>query len=376
MAALSPGSKLGPYEILSSLGAGGMGEVYRARDTRLGRDVAIKVLPPHLADSLEARQRFEREARAVSSLSHANICPLFDVGSQDGVEYLVMEYLEGETLAVRLAKGPLKMDEVQRIAVEIADALEKAHRQGIVHRDLKPGNIMLTKAAAKLMDFGLAKPSMNLLLANDLLTPSGPTMSVAALTSAASPLTQKGMIVGTFQYIAPEVLQGKEADARSDIFSLGCVLFEMATGKRAFEGKSQLSVFTAILEQEPPRVSHLQPLAPKGLDEIVSDCLAKDPEERYSSAHDVKLQLRALDLRRASTGQSPSEPTLQAGTIAGLHSKLNSSRIFCRTTSSASRRSGLSSAKLYRSSTSRAETVKLPSTLPAALSRVRRSSWS
>jgi eukaryotic-like serine/threonine-protein kinase len=301
---MDAGTKLGPYEIVGPLGAGGMGEVYRARDTRLGRDVAIKVLPTHLSENSEAKQRFEREAKAVSSLSHANICPLFDVGSQDGVEYLVMEYLEGETLAARLAKGPLKMEEVQRIGVEIADALEKAHRQGIVHRDLKPGNVMLTKSGAKLMDFGLAKPSMAMTAASDLMTPSGPTMSVAALTSATSPLTQKGMIVGTFQYIAPEVLQGKEADARSDIFSLGCVLFEMATGKRAFEGKSQLSVFTAILENEPVLVSSLQPLSPKGLDEIVKNCLAKDPEERISSAHDVKLQLRGLDAKNTGTASA------------------------------------------------------------------------
>ena len=298
--ALLTGTKLGPYEIVAPLGAGGMGEVYRARDTRLGREVAIKVLPTHLAENSEAKQRFEREARAVSSLSHVNICALFDVGSQNGADYLVMEYLEGETLAKRLEKGPLKMEEVQRIGIEIAEALEKAHRQGVVHRDLKPANVMLTKAGAKLMDFGLAKPSVAMTAASDLLTPSGPTMSVAALTAATSPLTQKGMIVGTFQYIAPEVLQGKEADARSDIFSLGCVLFEMATGKRAFEGKSQLSVFTAILENEPPLVSSQQPVAPKALDEIVKNCLAKDPEERISSAHDVKLQLRALELRTAS----------------------------------------------------------------------------
>lgn len=294
------GTKLGPYEIVAPLGAGGMGEVYRARDTRLGREVAIKVLPTHLTENSEAKQRFEREARAVSSLSHVNICPLFDVGSQNGVDYLVMEYLEGETLAQRLEKGPLKMEEVQRIGIEIAEALEKAHRQGIVHRDLKPANVMLTKGGAKLMDFGLAKPSIGMAAASGLLTPSGPTMSVAALTSAASPLTQKGMIVGTFQYIAPEVLQGKEADARSDIFSLGCVLFEMATGKRAFEGKSQLSVFTAILENEPPLVSSQQPVAPKALDDIVKNCLAKDPEERISTAHDVKLQLRGLEPRSAS----------------------------------------------------------------------------
>jgi serine/threonine protein kinase len=298
--ALLTGTKLGPDEIVAPLGAGGMGEVYRARDTRLGREVAIKVLPTHLAENSEAKQRFEREARAVSSLSHVNICALFDVGSQNGADYLVMEYLEGETLAKRLEKGPLKMEEVQRIGIEIAEALEKAHRQGVVHRDLKPANVMLTKAGAKLMDFGLAKPSVAMTAASDLLTPSGPTMSVAALTAATSPLTQKGMIVGTFQYIAPEVLQGKEADARSDIFSLGCVLFEMATGKRAFEGKSQLSVFMAILENESPLVSSQQPVAPKALDEIVKNCLAKDPEERISTAHDVKLQLRALEPRAGS----------------------------------------------------------------------------
>lgn len=297
---LAAGTKLGPYEIMGPLGAGGMGEVYRAKDTRLGREVALKILPEHLANTTEAKQRFEREARAVSSLSHANICPLFDVGSQGGMEYLVMECLEGETLAQRLARGPLKMEELQRIGIEIVEALEAAHRQGIVHRDLKPGNVMLTKSGSKLMDFGLAKPSMGMTAASDLLTPSGPTMSVAALTAAVSsgsPLTQKGMIVGTFQYIAPEVLQGKEADARSDIFSLGCVLFEMATGKRAFEGKSQLSVFTAILENEPLLVSSLQPIAPRLLDDVVKNCLAKDPEERYSSAHDVKLQLRSLEPR-------------------------------------------------------------------------------
>ncbi len=310
---LTAGMKLGPYEIVGPLGAGGMGEVYRARDTRLGREVAIKVLPTHLAENSEAKQRFEREAKAVSSLSHANICPLFDVGSQDGVDYLVMEYMEGETLASRLLRGPLKIEEVQRIGMEIAEALEKAHRQGIVHRDLKPGNVMLTKAGAKLMDFGLAKPSMAMTAASDLMTPSGPTMSVAALTSAASPLTQKGMIVGTFQYIAPEVLQGKEADARSDIFSLGCVLFEMATGKRAFEGKSQLSVFTSILENEPVLVSSLQPLAPKGLDEIVKNCLEKDPEERISSAHDVKLQLRALERRTASAASGVMATPVKTG---------------------------------------------------------------
>src|SRR5579871_152445 len=196
---LAPGTRLGPYEIGDSLGAGGMGEVYRAKDTRLGREVAVKILPQHLADAPEARQRFEREARAVAGLNHPNICALYDVGSQDGLEFIVMELLTGETLAQRLLRGPLKIDELQRAGVEIADALHKAHLQGIVHRDLKPANVMLTRSGAKLMDFGLAKPSAGLSPASDLLTPSGPTMSVAALTaSASSPLTQKGMIVGTF----------------------------------------------------------------------------------------------------------------------------------------------------------------------------------
>ncbi|MGB7928700.1 MAG: serine/threonine-protein kinase, partial [Terriglobales bacterium] len=241
--ALTSGTKLGPYEILSPLGAGGMGEVYRAKDTRLDRTVAIKVLPTHLSSDPELKQRMEREAKAISALQHANVCTLFDIGSQDGTDYLVMEYLEGQTLAERLAKGALPIDQVLKIATEIAQALEKAHQQGIIHRDLKPANIMLTKAGAKLMDFGLAKPELSIASrAIGPLTPSTPTMNLASLTSAASPLTQKGSIVGTFQYMAPELLQGGEADARSDLFSFGCVLYEMITGRRAFEGKSQLSV--------------------------------------------------------------------------------------------------------------------------------------
>ena len=214
--ALTAGSKLGPYEIVSPLGAGGMGEVYRARDTRLDRTVAIKVLPQHLSANPELKQRLEREAKAISSLSHPNICVLHDIGSQDGVNFLVMEYLEGQTLAERLAKGPLATDQVVKIGAEIAEALAKAHRQGIVHRDLKPGNIMLTKAGSKLMDFGLAKPEMTISAGvKGPVTASTPTMNLASLTSATSPLTQKGSIVGTFQYLAPEVLQGVEADARS-----------------------------------------------------------------------------------------------------------------------------------------------------------------
>ncbi len=297
---LTSGSKLGPYEIQTRIGAGGMGEVYRARDTRLGRDVAIKVLPENLSNDAELKQRLEREARAISSLNHPHICTLHDIGSQDGADFLVMEFLEGQTLSDRLTKGPLPLDQVLKIGSEIADALEKAHQQGIVHRDLKPGNIMLTKAGAKLMDFGLAKPKVAIgAQAVSPFTPSTPTMNLATLTSASSPLTQKGSIVGTFQYMAPEVLQGMEADARSDIFSLGCVLYEMLTGRRAFEGKSQLSVFTAILEKDPDPVTSTQPLTPQILDLVIRGCLAKDPGERFQSAHDVAINLRSVASLRA-----------------------------------------------------------------------------
>ncbi len=277
--ALSPGARLGPYEILAEAGSGGMGEVYRARDTRLDRIVAIKILPEHLSHDAARRQRFEREARAVSSLSHPHICTLHDIGHQDGTDYLVMEYLEGETLAHRLEKGPLALEQMLRYAIEIADALEKAHRQGVVHRDLKPGNVMLTKSGAKLLDFGLAKASL--------------TSGAAELTAAtlSRPATAEGTIVGTLQYMAPEQLEGKEVDARSDLFALGAVLYEMATGKKAFEGKSQASVIAAILEHEPPAISSLQPMVPPALDRVVKTCLAKDPDERWQTAHDLKLQL-------------------------------------------------------------------------------------
>ncbi len=291
--ALTSGTKLGPYEIQSLLGAGGMGEVYRARDTRLDRTVAIKVLPSHLSSDLELKQRMEREAKAISALQHGNICTLHDIGTQDGTDFLVMEYLEGQTLAERLQKGPLTLDQVLKIATEIAHALEKAHSHGIIHRDLKPANIMLTKAGAKLMDFGLAKPELGIASrAIGPLTPSTPTMNLASLTAAVSPLTQKGSIVGTFQYMAPELLQGAEADARSDLFSFGCVLYEMTTGRRAFEGKSQLSVFSAILEKDPDPISASHPLAPPMLDRVVSACLVKDPADRLQSAHDLAMNLR------------------------------------------------------------------------------------
>ncbi|MGA7218056.1 MAG: protein kinase [Candidatus Sulfotelmatobacter sp.] len=306
--ALTSGTKLGPYEIISALGAGGMGEVYRAKDTRLDRTVAIKVLPAHLSSSPELRQRMEREAKAISALQHANICTLHDIGTQNGTDFLVMEYLEGQTLAERLKKDPLPLDQVLRIGTEIAQALEKAHQRGIIHRDLKPANIMLTKAGAKLMDFGLAKPEVAIgSQAVGAFTPSTPTMNLASLTSASSPLTQKGSIVGTFQYMAPELLQGAEADARSDLFSFGCVLYEMITGRRAFEGKSQLSVFSAILEKDPDPVSASQPLAPPMLDRVVSACLAKDPADRFQSAHDVAMELHWIaSLRHAPVGtESP-----------------------------------------------------------------------
>ncbi len=247
--ALSSGTKLGPYEIQSALGAGGMGEVYRARDTRLDRTVAVKILPAHLSSNPEAKQRFEREARAISSLNHPHICTLHDVGHQDGTDYLVMEFLEGETLAERLRKGPLPMQQLLKYGIEIGQGLDKAHRTGVVHRDLKPGNIMLTKSGAKLMDFGLAK-------ATPLIAPSSSGLSMTQSTPVdAHPLTTQGTIVGTFQYMSPEQIEGKEADARSDIFAFGAVLYEMVTGNRAFEGKSQLSVASAILERDPAPIS-------------------------------------------------------------------------------------------------------------------------
>src|SRR5271154_6343883 len=281
--ALASGTKLGPYQIESLLGAGGMGEVYRARAPRLDRTVAIKILTQGVADAPEVRQRFEREARAVSSLSHPHICVLYDVGNQDGIEYLVMEYLEGETLAARIAKGPLPTPELLRYASQIADALDKAHRQGIVHRDLKPANVMLTKSGAKLLDFGLAKGE-EIFEGGD--PGSSPTMS--------RPLTTQGTIVGTMQYMSPEQLEGKDADARSDIFAFGAVLYEMATGKRAFGGKSQISVASAILEQDPTPISATKPQMPPAFDYLVATCLAKEREDRLQSAHDVRLQLKGI----------------------------------------------------------------------------------
>ncbi len=276
------GAKLGPYEIEEAIGAGGMGEVYKARDTRLDRSVAIKVLPAHLAESPELRQRLEREAKAVSSLSHPNICPLYDIGHEDGVDYLVMEFIDGETLGDRLAKGPLALEETLKIGVQIADALEKAHRQGIVHRDLKPGNIMLSGGTAKLLDFGLAKAD----------NASGDENDLTRTPTVSQPLTAAGTVLGTYQYMAPEQLEGKEADARTDIFSLGAVLYEMAAGRRAFEAATQASMIGAIMHETPAPISSMQPMTPPAFDRVVQTCLAKDPEERWQTAHDVKLQLQ------------------------------------------------------------------------------------
>jgi serine/threonine protein kinase/dipeptidyl aminopeptidase/acylaminoacyl peptidase len=288
---LTSGTRFGPYEILSPLGAGGMGEVYRARDTRLDRTVAIKILPKHLADTPEARQRFEREAKSISALNHPHICTLFDVGHQDGTDFLVMEYVEGETLAARLAKGSLPLDQVLKIGADLADALEKAHRAGITHRDLKPANVMLTKSGAKLMDFGLAKAATGMAGGQSAAPLLSAAVTMTSPSPQLSPVTTAGTIVGTIQYMSPEQIEGKEADARSDNFALGAVLYEMATGKRAFEGKSQISVASAILEKDPEPVSALLPTAPPALDRVIRTCLTKDPDNRFQTAHDLRLQL-------------------------------------------------------------------------------------
>ena len=280
---LAAGTHLGPYEILAPLGGGGMGEVYRARDNRLGRDVAIKVLLQHLSDDPDLKQRFEREAKAISQLTHPHIGTLYDIGNENGLDFLVLELLEGQTLAERLEKGALPLDRVLKCGVEIAEALDKAHRASITHRDLKPGNIMLTKAGVKLLDFGLAKFQSS----ND------PDAVVTSLpTEAARPLTEKGTLLGTVQYMAPEQLEGREADARTDIFALGCVLYEMATAQRPFTGKSRVSLISSILRDDPQPISRIAPMTPPAFDRLVKTCLAKDPDDRVQTAHDVKLQLQ------------------------------------------------------------------------------------
>jgi eukaryotic-like serine/threonine-protein kinase len=290
---LALGTLLGPYKIGAPLGAGGMGEVYRALDTRLDRTVAIKVLPELLSNDPVRKQRFEREAKTISSLNHPHICALYDVGHQDGIDYLVMECVEGETLAKRLEKGPVPLEQVLKYGAQISEALDQAHRSGIVHRDLKPGNVMLTATGAKLLDFGLAKPS-------------APLATAITLTAATprSPVTEQGTIVGTFQYMSPEQIEGRELDGRSDIFSLGAVLYEMLTGQCAFPGKSQLSVASAILEKDPAPISNSKPLTPPVLDHAIRRCLAKDPEERWQTARDLALELKWM---------------AEAGTQIGVH---------------------------------------------------------
>ena len=293
---LTAGTRLGPYEIVAPIGAGGMGEVYRARDTRLDRAVAIKVISPGLASSPDARQRFEREARTISQLSHPHICALFDVGEMPNAEsqipnpYLVMELLEGETLAQRLVSGALPLELTLRYATQIADALDKAHRAGIVHRDLKPANIMITKAGVKLLDFGLAKA----------VTPLSPVTLSAETIAAPGPITGRGVIAGTVQYMAPEQLDGRAADARSDVYAFGAVLYEMATGMPAFR--------TALAAVEP-----------EPLDRIMRGCLATDPDERWQSAHDVVLQLRAINAAPATqTALSSATPPRRRGWLRVL----------------------------------------------------------
>jgi eukaryotic-like serine/threonine-protein kinase len=295
---LASAVRLGPYEIESPLGAGGMGEVYKARDTRLNRLVAIKILPAMLAADPAFRDRFDREARTIASLTHPHICTLHDVGSHEGVDYLVMEYLEGETLAARLDRGRLELGEAYRIAIEVTDALDHAHRAGIVHRDVKPGNVMLTRQGAKLLDFGLAKPSRAVGAAAGL--------SMAPTTPAG--LTAEGTILGTFQYMAPEQLEGQEADARTDIFALGAVLYEMLAGRKAFEGKSHASLISQIMSAQPPALSTLQTLSPATLDQLVGQCLAKDPEVRWQSARDVKAQLTWIAAAPPATATPTGSP--------------------------------------------------------------------
>ena len=289
------GQTLSHYKIIEKLGEGGMGEVYLAEDSRLDRKVALKILPQHLSERAELRERFEREARAVSSLNHPHICTLYDIGEQDGIHYLVMEHLEGETLAARLEKGALPLEQTLQYAIQVADALDKAHRQGVVHRDLKPGNIMLTKNGAKLLDFGLAK----------LQATETPT-NLSALPTEQASLTAEGTILGTLQYMAPEQLEGKEADSRTDIFAFGAVVYEMATGKKAFEGQSQASLIAAIMEKEPPAMSELEPMTPQLLDWVVKRCLAKESDERVQTAADLTAELRLVSEVGTPVGPSPS----------------------------------------------------------------------
>ncbi|HVH26654.1 MAG TPA: protein kinase [Vicinamibacterales bacterium] len=292
---VQPGTKLGPYEVLALIGVGGMGEVYKASDTRLKRTVAVKVLlrnPSFSSETSEMKQRFEREAHTIAALSHPHICMLFDVGQQDGIDYLVMEYLEGETLDRRLDRGALESDEALKVAIEIAEALHNAHRNGVVHRDLKPSNVMLTKSGSKLLDFGLAK-----------LKAAAPPTSLSALPTHAD-LTAQGTLLGTLQYMAPEQLEGKDVDARTDIFAFGAVLYEMLTGRKAFEGESQASLISAIMSAEPQPLLRLLPLTAPALDYVVRRCLAKDPDQRLQTALDLTAHLKWIAEGSTRIGQT------------------------------------------------------------------------
>ncbi len=295
------GRTLAHYEVTELLGKGGMGEVYRAHDTRLGRDVAIKVLPENIAANSEVQSRFRREAQTISSLNHPNICVLHDVGEDGDTRFLVMELVEGVTLHERLRSGPLPMQDALTYGAQIADALDRAHRAGVIHRDLKPGNVMITRAGAKLMDFGLARVTAPGSGSDDLTMAASPTV--------AHPLTQEGSIVGTFQYMAPEQIEGREVDARGDLWALGCVLYEMATGERAFAGATQANLIGSILHMHPEPVAQRIGLAPPEFDRLVNACLAKDPDDRLQSAHDVKLQLSWL--RDGLSGSSTTVPAIE-----------------------------------------------------------------
>jgi Tol biopolymer transport system component len=288
--ALSQGQKLGPYEIESAVGAGGMGEVYKAKDTRLDRTVAIKILPSNVAAMADLKERFDREAKAISSLNHAHICTLHDIGRENGIDYLVMEYLDGETLSQRIERGPIPYQEMLQIAIQIASGLDSAHQKGLIHRDLKPGNVMLTPEGAKLLDFGLAKLQFD-----------GAAKGTTGITQT-TPLTGANTILGTMQYMAPEQLEGKEADARSDIFAFGAIMYEMATGKRAFEGSSSATLIAAIIEREPVSVSTLSPTIPPLFERLVKKCLSKDPRKRWQSVSDLSDELRWISEAGSQAG--------------------------------------------------------------------------
>ena len=291
---LSAGTELGPYQILSALGAGGMGEVYKARDIRLDRIVAVKILPEHLSGNAERRQRFEREARIVSKLNHPCICVLHDIGHEGGTDFLVMEYLEGESLAERLRRGPLPLAEGLRYATQIVDGLAKAHQSGIVHRDLKPGNIMVTPdGVAKILDFGLATVSET------------PALEEFGTTESDAPLlrTEEGRIVGTVAYMSPEQAQGMRVDARSDIFSFGSLLYELVTGQRPFQGDTRMETLSLILHKEPKPISELAPDVPLGLDKAIVRCLAKDPSQRFQYIIELKAVLERVTAEWDARGQ-------------------------------------------------------------------------